>query len=333
MFYPIPKWAAFVWNVCSVLSVEHNTGKIAYSTLLAMSCVYVLNSAPRVVCILESSCDGSWSTVMKAMFSRTVALTALVSRLVIVLKGKDPLVMYKKNIDDYHTLAPMTCSESAVLRKLSSAIALCSVLLVVPVNVMRIWILLNVEKFSAVFYAIVYVQNFSMYCIETHFAVLCLVLYQKFDGIVGDLTALKINMIVQNRYPFLSEQTGKKYTKTISCKTIEYNSNVLQSLLDGYPVTYFLEELSMKYKLLYKASGHLNNMFGIHLGLSLCSLCLYAMLDLYYSLLNIRTYSKSNVLLYGWILQYSVRFFTVSYIAHITAKQVGDFKDLLLSNN
>ncbi|KAL5234061.1 hypothetical protein ACI65C_001471 [Semiaphis heraclei] len=281
-----------------VISVAHNNWQKIYSMLLIMSCVYVFYTTPQIVCILEGNCDDSLSTFVKGMFARLVALTCMISRCVIFVKGKTQL-------------------------------AIC-ILLTVPVNVCRLWILYDVAKQTVPFVALVYVQNFSMYCIEAHFTVLCYILYQKIVGINNDLMALKVDTIVRNKYPFVS-LTGEKYGKNNS--TNEYNREVFHSLIAGYPMIDFLENLKAKHKLVSQAVKNLNNTFGIHLGLSLCALCLYTLFDLYYHLQAVWKHSKYKILVYGWILQYFVRFLFITVLAHVTTKQALKSKILLTDIN
>ncbi|KAL4148323.1 hypothetical protein QTP88_002592 [Uroleucon formosanum] len=301
-----------------------------YSMLLVVSSLYVFYATPQIVCILENNCDNSISNVIKGMFARLVALTCMISRCVIFLKGESQMVMYKKNVDDFHVFTPMTSSETDGLKKMSFWALLCCILLTVPVNVCRLWILYYIAKQTVPFVTLVYIQNFSMYCIETHFTVLCYILYQKIVGINNDLMAFKINTIVRNKYPFVS-LTGEKYGKNDS--TIEYNQEVFHSLIAGYPMIDVLENLKAKHKLVSQAVKNLNNTFGIHLGLSLCALCLYTLFDLYYHLEGIWNHSKYKFLVYAWILQYFVRFLFITVLAHITTKQALKSKILITDIN
>lgn len=319
MFRSMSKLSVFIFNIFSVLSITHNKWQKTYSMLLIMSCIYIFYATPQIVCILENDCNNSISSLIKGLFARVVAVTCMVSRCVIFLKGKTHLVKYKKNMDDFHAVTPMTSSETDNLKKMSFRVVLCCILLTIPVNVCRLWILYYVAKQTVPFVILVYLQNFSMYCIETHFTVLCYILYQKIVGINNDLMALKIDTIVRNKYPFIS-LTGEKYGKNDN--TVKYNREVFQSLVAGYPMTDFLENLKTKHKFICLAVKNLNDMFGIHLGLSLCSLYLYTLFDLYYHLQALWKHSKYKILVYGWILQYFVRFLLITVLAHLTTKQV-----------
>lgn len=323
MFYPIPNWIVFIWNSLSVISIDHNRWQVIYSIILMISCVYTIYITPRIVCTLETNCDTSLTAVLKGIYPRAVAITGLASRIIIILKGKHQLVKYKKCMDDFHIFTPITSLESNGLTVLSYRVVLCCILLTIPTCLIRLWILFYLEKNTIFFFILMYIQNFSMYCIETHFTVLCFVLYQKFVGINKDLMSFKINTIVRNKYPFVSP-TGEKYGK-INSTVIEYNKEVLNSLIAGYPMNNFMEKLKIKHKLVREAIKSLNNMFGIHLGLSICSLCLYAMFDLYYHMKGVWNSSSYKILIYFWILQYAVRFIIVTVLAHITTKEVSNF--------
>lgn len=319
MFYPIPNWIIFLWNGISVISIDHNRWQVIYSILLMISCVYTFYVTPQIVCTLDNACHNSLPTILKGMYPRVMAFTVLISRMIIILKGKKPLVKYKKCMDDFHIFTPITSPEANELRRVSTRVVLCSILIIIPASIIRISIVFSLTKQIIVFFILMYIQNFSMYCLETHFTVLCFILYQKFVGINKDLMSFKINTIVRNKYPFVS-QTGEKYGKSNS--TVEYNREVLNYLAAGYPMNNFIEKLTIKHKLIRETIKTLNNMFGIHLGLSICSLCLYSMFDLYYHMKGFWSTSVSKIFIYGSILQYVVRFTIVTVLAHITTKQV-----------
>lgn len=99
---------------------------------------------------------------------------------------------------------------------------------------------------------------------------------------------------------------------------------LLSSLDSSDPVTTadFVERLKIKHRLVRKAVRDLNDLFGGHMGLSVFSLCVYTMFDIYYHFLGIINPTMSYVLVYGWMLQYFTRFGTITILAHITIKQV-----------
>jgi len=322
MFRLIPKWPNLFWKIFSVISIDfhYNKWQIFFSTFLIISSVYNFYMTPAVVCALDGRCDSSLSTVIKGLFIRVVSSTCVISRLVIVLKGNNMLIEYKKNVDKFHLFKPMTRFETEVLEKVSSRIVILCLLLTVPVNSFRLWKMAYRSDFTILIFICMYVQNMSMYCVETHFTVLCFILYQKFVGINKDLMALKIDTIVRNKYPF-KLRAREKCGKNIN--NIDYNRDILQTLAAGHSMANFVEQIKVKHRLAREAVKNLNDLFGVQLGLSMCSLCLFSMFDLYYHIRGIMNPTKSNILIYGWILQYSVRFGSITILAHLTSKQVN----------
>lgn len=283
------------------------------------SCVYNFLVTPKIICMLEGGCDSALSTVIKGLFARVVASTCFASRLSILLKGKNQLITYKKNIDLFHTLTPMDHSETERLKKISSLVVLLCILLTTPFNVLRISSLIRTNVAIPCFFLLMYIQNISMCFIESHFIFLCFVLYQKFAAINQDLMALKVDTILRNKYPFTS-QIEEKFGE--SKNNDNHSKEILHYLTAACPMTSCIEQLKIKHRFLRESVRNLNDLFGVHLGLSMCSLCLYAMFDLYYHIMGIINPSKSGVLIYGWILQYTFRFGAVTILAHLTMKQV-----------
>lgn len=319
MFHLLPKWLVFFWNIFGVTGIEHKKWQVVYSTLLMITCIMNFYYTPIIICDLDNQCDDSVFSLIKGMFIRVVAVTGFISRIVLLFKGKINLLKYMENMDTFHTFTPMTLSDTGSLNRVSARVILCCILLTVPINLTRLWILWDLVQGTVVFVAFAYIQNYSMFCLETHYTVLCYILYKKFANINKDLLTLKINTVMRNKYPYMSK-TGEKYLKNNS--TIDCNKDILYSLAAGCPMSDFVENLKIKHKLCCEAIIHLNNLFGIQLGLSLSALFLYTMFDLYYHLVGIYNHSKSNNLIYGWIIQYSIRFIIVTVLPHATTKQV-----------
>lgn len=321
MFQTISTWPFLFWNIFSIISYDSRfkIWQIIYSILLMISCVYNFFITSDVVCVLEAQCVNSLAAVIKGLFLRVVAGTCFLSRLVIILDGKKHLIRYKKNVDKFQAITPMTLNELKILNRMSSQLVISCLLLTMPVNCWRLWLLSKRSDFTVVVFVLMYIQNINMYCVETHFNILCFALHQKFVGINKDLTALKIDTVVRNKYPLMSPG-GTKYSKRND--KIDYNEKVLHSVAAGHPMIHIVEQLKIKHRLCCVAVKNLNDLFGIHLGLSMCSLCLYAMFDLYYHFLGVMSSNKSYLFIYGWMLQYTVRFGSVTVLAHLTIKQV-----------
>lgn len=321
MFQSFLKWPILFWNITSIVSNDtcYNKWQVVYSILLMTSCIYSFYNTPKTVCMLEGNCDHSLSTEIKGFFIRIIAISCFVSRLMVVIKDKTQLIRYEKYIERIHVITPMTNSEIQVLKKISTLLITCCLLLSIPANTLRIWDLSYRSDFTMVLYIFMYTQNLSMFCVETHFVTLCFILYQKLVGINRDLMALKIDTVVRNNYPFMT-QTQVKYSKINN--TLDFNGEILHSLAAGDPMTNIVEQLKSKHKLVRDAVRTLNDLFGVHMGLSICVLCLCTMFDVYYFIIGILSLSNYKTIFYIWILQYTVRFGSITIISHLTTKQV-----------
>lgn len=321
MFLLPLKWPILFWNITSNISIDsfYKKWRVVYSTLLMISCVYNFYITPKTVCQLEGDCNHGMSAEVKGIFIRIVAISCFISRLVIVTKGKTQLIRYEKIIEKIHVISPTTHSEVKVLKKISTLLIACCILLTIPANILRIWDLSYRPDFTIIVFIFMYTQNFSMYCVETQFITLCFVLFRKLVGINRDLMALKIDTVVRNNYPFMTQTQGKHGKINDTC---DYNREMLLSLAAGHPMTDFVEQLKIKHKLVRDAVKTLSDLFGVHMGLSIFVLSLCTMFDMYYFILGVLSLSSYKKVFYIWILQYTVRFGSITILSHLTTKQV-----------
>lgn len=81
-----------------------------------------------------------------------------------------------------------------------------------------------------------------------------------------------------------------------------------------------VETLRIKHWLARQAVHVLDGLFGMQMGLSVILLWVMAVFDIYYELYRD---SPSKALIYGWLLQYSLRLTMIILMAHYTTKQVS----------
>lgn len=130
---------------------------------------------------MEGACDSSLSTTVKGLFVKVVAITRMMSRMVIFFfEGRNNLILYTKHLEKYHVLTPATSSEMKMLEKMSYRLVMSCLLLTMSDNIIRVDQILT---YAMVSFILMYTQNFSMYCVETHFFDLCFVLHQNMVGI------------------------------------------------------------------------------------------------------------------------------------------------------
>jgi hypothetical protein len=158
-----------------------------------------------------------------------------------------------------------------------------------------------------------YTQNWSMCCMETHFAILCFGVYLKFRAINDELSAVRSDVMVSNRYPMA--------LRSSSSSTASAVTSVLQDPR-GRPMETAVEELRVRHRLTRESIEQLNNMFGGQLALSLITLCVMMLFDIYNEAFRVGTTISRSKFIFGWILQYLFRFFVIVITAHSTTQEV-----------
>ncbi|XP_050430688.1 gustatory receptor for sugar taste 43a-like [Adelges cooleyi] len=170
-------------------------------------------------------------------------------------------------------------------------------------------------------------------CLEMHFFILCYIIYQKIQLINVDLTMLRVDTNITNNYPFLLP-SGDRYVKLNIVNSFNYSG----FKFNGMSKACFVRYLRIKYQLTVEAVKNLNDVFGIQLGLFLCTLWLMTSLTMYYDLTRGEHSSYDNItiskiILYGWVLQYTTRFILITLIAHTTTKEACKTKVLITDIN
>lgn len=298
--------------------------QLLYFLSLAITCVLNYLNAPTIICLL-SECKTQVKTDILAMFSRSIAITCLIGRITIMYKNMSDFPNYLKKIEEYELHYPVNSSNKNHHRFISIAIILAYIVIILPINVLRIYLIYsNYANINAVFfYSMMYAHNWSICSTEIHFIVRCIGLYQKFQLINEEMATLKLKTIIENQYPVVL-QSDEGHS----------NNNVnafigLRTRNDGLPPSTTInrqanriEHIRMKHQFVREIVVELNDLYGIQLGLSICLLFIMTLFDIYEELSIESNVTKTKVLLYGWLLQYSFRFCAIVLTTHITTIQV-----------
>lgn len=283
--------------------------ELVFSITLILSCIYNYLNAPKNTCSLVK-CNDSMTTVVKSMFPRSVALACMISKITTMYKNIKHFQIYKKKIKEYELYFPINIPKKKFHRLFTITIVFAYIVLIVPINILRIYLIsYNVLDTSTwFFYLMMYVQNLSMCSTEIHFIIHCFGLYQKYQLINEDMETLKSETIIKNKYPVvLQAEECNRYIGTSS---------------GVQPLAGSVEALKMRHQFVRHVVRDLNDLFGIQLGLSLCVLFIMALFDIYGEVFSENTKTRSKILIYGWLLQYSFRFCTIVLTTHATTKQV-----------
>lgn len=228
---------------------------------------------------------------------------------------------YKNNLDKYELYIPLNIYKKKY-RLFTIMITFAYIIIILPINVVRISLLYYTlsDIRICLFQTMMYIQNMSICWTEIFFITRCFGLYQHFKLINEEITVMKSKTIIANNYPVILQavETSNKiicqdlYPSIIDCHQLQANR---------------IEFLRMRHQFIRNLVGKLNNLYGVQLGLSLCVLFIMSIIDIYGELSN-NFKSRSKVLIYGWMLQYVLRFYAIIMTTHSTTKQVCIIKYL-----
>lgn len=286
--------------------LRDNPGKVV-SAALVLSCVYNYAWSPHVICLL-GDCNSTTRMIIMAIFPRAVAVGCMMSRLAVVYKSlAGAVAVYEGKIAEYEAHYPTGTGNMRCRRAFAACVAVTCAALIVPVNAFRIHLLYHRYQNGTIvaFHVLMYVQNASMYVTELQFVVYCFGLYHKFCQINSDMSALKSEAIVANRYPAV----------LMSCRP-----SVVE--LSSLPLADSVERLKLRHQFVSDAVRDLNALYGVQLGASLSVLFIMALFDIYGTVSSVIVPSNGHWFFYGWVLQYAFRFSTIVFTTHVTTKQV-----------
>jgi len=292
---------------------------LVISIMSVFSCFYSCIESPEFMCKLYNNCNTSKSTIMISMYPRAVSIVCMLSKLTSMYKNLSATLKYEKNIKRYEMYYPLVDFDKANLRIFVIIMVSLNISIILPVNVIRIYLLYGEYQDNAmsVFFSIMYIQNASLCITELQFIVYCFGLYQKYRSINDDMAVLKSRTIVANRYPAVlnSEKSNSIRDRT------DFNDFLCQRINDCQLVNN-IESLKMRHRFVSDSASDLNDIYKIQLGLSLFILLVMTLFDIYDIVMIGLNIFKMNWLLYVWLLQYAFRFCTIVLTTHVTTKQV-----------
>ncbi|XP_022165403.1 uncharacterized protein LOC111030288 [Myzus persicae] len=303
--------------------------KLVYFVALAMTCLMNIKNASATVCSL-SECKNSVKTEVLAMFSRSIAIACLLSRITIMYKSKSDFPNYVKKVEEYELYFPVNISQKRHLRFISIAIIFAYIVIILPINILRIYLIYsNFGKINTmIFYIMMYLHNWSICSTEIHFIVRCIGLYQKFQSINEEMATLKLKNIVTNKYPVVLQSERHSYNNTLFIGLESHGGSPLSIFNVQQPANH-VELLRMKHQFVRGIVVELNDLYGIQLGLSICLLFIMTLFDIYGEMSVESNVTKTHVLFYGWLLQYSFRFCVIVLTSHVTTTQAHRPKTII----
>jgi len=330
VYWPITLfWKAFGVFPASVQGGRRNSNTslpILSTVLLLASSLYALFAGPVAVCRIGEKCTSESIRILKQIYPGIANVTSMLSRIALSYSVTVGLDRYTETMECYETYSPTTVAEAGRYKVFTAAAVCACLLLVIPVNAVRLWILWmdSVDPtLSIVYYTFIYVQNLTMCCSETQFAEQCFVLYDKLKTVNDDVTVLggpaglaRFSRHFRANAAVTPDAPGTA-AAAVAVRTVQ---DPLGSVVAAAAT---VETLRIRHWLLREAISCLNRLFGVQLGMSVCALCVMSFFDIYYETFHVMgEYIKSDLIIYSWMLHYAVRYMGIILMSHYTTKQV-----------
>lgn len=328
-----------VLNICCINTFRSDSNKcqIFFSILIIITCVFNLICARLIVHEIDDWSD-VMSTSLTVLQSRVVAVASLTSRLIILYKIQfNKIGKYKTTLESFDIYSPMTADAFNQCKWFSFVVFSICLTAMIPTNFLKLYNLYNNHPdglFVSTYFFFFYLQNFSMCLIENHFTSQCFMVYKRFRQINDDLKCIKVQYVDYEKFPFLRETVN---SRSVAQSHVVYDKDFYCPKDKDHPLANVVEILKIRHWLTREAVLDINNFFTNFLGLSVFTLCVLVLFDIYVyvfhyftSHLDISVF-RSKVLFSGWILQYSFRFCVIAITSNITTKQVTSSVDLSIT--
>lgn len=295
--------------------------EIVFSITLAMTCVYNYFQAPIFVCILDK-CNNTMMKTINAMFPRLLAVTCFISKIMVMIKNVSSTPKYNQKINEYEKYFPINDTKKKSHRLFNISIIIAYIVITCPIHILRLYLIHGLLKNInlTLIYAIMYVQNLSICLTEVYFIKRCYVLNQQFQLINDEMDDLRLETIIINKYPIVlqNEERSSHFIGMGSTDTF------FSSKINSHPLASRIEQLRMRHQFVRSILSDLNELYSIQIGMSLSYLFFFSLFDIYGELFSKNKKTNLKIIIFGWLLQYSFRFFAIILTTHSTTKQVCD---------
>lgn len=314
------------WRLFGIFTFDlsYNKFQYVYSILLIITCMYNFIMSPQVLCKMDHWCD-IFSSSLLSTYDKTLATITVLSRIALTYKSEHNLSKYNATIDAFEVYSPVSPAELKSYKMFSFGIVFLYIVMVIPINVLSLYYIYFKEtdhdNSILVYFAFFYVQNLSMCCIETQFVTQCFKMYTKFRGINGELNILKEENINHSKYPFIMGFSVTMWMNNYEQPrpSVTDDRDFYRPRFRSQPTANAVEILRIKHWLVRQSVNALNDLFGIHMGLSVFYIWVVALFDIFYEIFH---NAPSELLIYCWLFQYSLRLLLIILLPHYTTKQV-----------
>lgn len=318
-------------NICDVYirRLDFHKFQIVFSVFIIITCVFNLICASWVVYEIDDWSD-AMSTSLTILQSRVVAISSFISRGIIIYNLLfNKYQKYTITLESFDIYSPTTVVALNQCKLFYLLLISFCMTIALPINCIKLYNLYVKHPdgiFITTYFFFFYLQNISMCFVENHFTNHCFMVYVKFREINDDLKKIKIECRDTIKFPYFVEEITNSRSNITS--PIIYDKDFYSPKDKEHPLANTIELLKIRHWLTREAINDLNKLFGVHLGLSILSLTVLLLFDVYTDIFHYfttrldKTIFRSKLLFFGWIIQYSFRFCVITIMANTTTKQV-----------
>lgn len=317
-----PTRDVFAWPTrCSV----RKAFALVAVAVLSMTCVFTFVTPSMILCLLDGNCDGvKWKDFsVESIYPRTIAMACFVTCATMARKYHDTMPAYERNVSAYESYSPTTAAERRKYALFDATLVTLCLFAILPINLLRLFLLYahRTHPMVLAFFVFMYSQNVGMCLVETRFVAFSYALGKKFANVNRDLAHLG------EETPDLADPLTTGLHRRVTYGDDFYNATADRRHRNS--VANAIEVLRIRHRLIREAVTVLVDAFGVAMGMSLITLCVMTLFDIYYQVFGVMgATSRSPVFIYMWLLQYSIRFYAIVVTAHNTAKQVNSRKTI-----
>lgn len=311
----------------NVNRLNSNKFQIVLSVVIILTSVFNLICAPFVVYELDDW-SKAMSTSLTMLQTRVVAITSFISRGIILYNIKyNKYKKYKTTLESFDIYSPMTDIALNQCKLFSIVVYCLSLIIIVPINVIKLKNLFTYHPDGirvSTYFLFFYVQNLSMCFVENHFTNECFMVFKKFREVNDKLKNIKSEYSDVKRFSFLRDMIN-------SPSSIVYDKDFYCPNDKKHPLTNAIEVIKIRHWLSREAVTELNYLYDHHLGLSLISLSIQIVFNIYTFAFHTdhstdihleRSIFRTKFLFFFWMLQYTIRFCAITIASNVVTKQV-----------
>ncbi|XP_008178128.1 putative gustatory receptor 28b [Acyrthosiphon pisum] len=300
---------------------------VVAAAALMTSCVFNFVTAPLIMCLMDGGCEEVSVTSLRGMYARTIAVACFASASALLCKYGTTMSIYKQTMEAHDVYSPTTEAERRDRALFCVLYVTLCMSVTLPINALRLSLLYRnrSDPIVLVFFVFMYLENVVMCLGETCFVTWCRTLSNKFLVINRDLQLLGEEMATVN-----DTAAGKSITTALIATTVTTAAAGRRVTYGGdfyggpreQSIANAVEVIRIRHQLIRDALSVLVDLFGLPVGLSLLTLGVMTLFDIYYQVSDIMgADSRLMIFIYIWLLQYTIRFSTIVLTAHYTTKQ------------